>query len=495
MKRCERKTTVIDLALISFLFLALGAQSSLAQMSLTLDQALNIAMENSPTIRRTMLDLERSSELLKAQQAALKSNFSLTLNPVNYSQDRTFNQFLSAWGSNKTKESNTTFTISQPIKQTDATLTLINRFRWQDSYSGYNSIRNKAYNNNIYLRFVQPIFTYNRTQLQIRSLELDLERTKLNFLIQRLLLERQVAQIFFNVYESKMSLDIAIEEQRNQEASYQIIKNKVDAGLSALEELYQAELNLATSKSTVQNRQVTMENALDNLKQVIGVPIAEEVAVDADIAYKPVEVNLDKAMDTGLKYRMELRLNDISIETAQEDLIRVSAQNEFKGSITVSYGITGTDEQFTRLYDKPTKSQTYGLSFDIPLWDWGEKKSRIKASKASIESARLSLADEKISIAIGVRQAYRALNNLVSQIEIARQNVRNAELTYSINLERYKNGDLTSMDLNLFQSQLSQKKMSLIQALIDFKLALLDLKIESLWDFEKNQPVISQKQD
>jgi len=37
--------------------------------------------------------------------------------------------------------------------------------------------------------------------------------------------------------------------------------------------------------------------------------------------------------------------------------------------------------------------------------------------------------------------------------------------------------------------------MSLIQALIDFKLALLDLKIESLWDFEKNQPVISQKQD
>jgi len=58
-------------------------------------------------------------------------------------------------------------------------------------------------------------------------------------------------------------------------------------------------------------------------------------------------------------------------------------------------------------------------------------------------------------------------------------------LTYEINLERYANGDLTSMDLNLFQTQLSTKKMAYAQSLIDYKIQLLNLKIQSLYDFRK----------
>ena len=91
---------------------------------------------------------------------------------------------------------------------------------------------------------------------------------------------------------------------------------------------------------------------------------------------------------------------------------------------------------------------------------------------------------------INIRNAYRNLQNQVIQIEIAEQNVKNAQLTYDINLERYENGDLTSMDLNLTQTQLSENKMNLVNAQINYKLALLDMKIQSLWDFEKMEPVI-----
>ena len=91
---------------------------------------------------------------------------------------------------------------------------------------------------------------------------------------------------------------------------------------------------------------------------------------------------------------------------------------------------------------------------------------------------------------IGIRRAYRNVQNQVIQIELAVENVESAQLTYDINLERYRNGDLTSMDLNLFQNQLSQRKIGLVNAMINYKLSLLDLKIESLWDFEKNQPAL-----
>jgi outer membrane protein TolC len=98
---------------------------------------------------------------------------------------------------------------------------------------------------------------------------------------------------------------------------------------------------------------------------------------------------------------------------------------------------------------------------------------------------------EKNDIMINIRKVYRNLQNLENQILIAEQNVKNAELTYDINLERYKNGDLTSIDLNRFQSQLSEKKSTLGDALINYKVELLNLKIQSLYDFETQQPVIT----
>ena len=107
-----------------------------------------------------------------------------------------------------------------------------------------------------------------------------------------------------------------------------------------------------------------------------------------------------------------------------------------------------------------------------------------------IKNSELNFDEQKRQITLDIRKVYRSLQNLINQIDIAAQNEKNAQLTYEINLERYANGDLTSMDMNLFQTQLSQKKMSYANSLIDYKIELLNLKIQSLYDFEKNEAII-----
>ena len=474
-----------------FLLLFLSySQFSFAQEPFTLERALETAMKNSPEIKRYQLNLERSQQFLNAQKASLKSQFGLTLSPFNYSHQRRFYNFFSKYLTSETKQSMGTFSIQQPIKWTDGTLTLINEFGWLDSYSEYQDTKSKYFSNDLYLRFTQPIFTYNRTKLEFRELELDLENSALNFAIQKLLLEYQVTQNFFNVYQQKASLEISKDEYQNREQSYSIIKNKVEAGLDPKEELYQAELDLTQSKSKVQNAQVTLENYLDTFKRLIGLSLYDHITVTADISHQPVEIDLQKALDNGLKDRMEIRQRQIDVENAKYNLVKAAATNEFRGDIAISYGVTGTDEQFNEMFDSPTKNQAISLEFNIPLIDWGRKKSTVKAYKAMIESSELSLEEEKKDITIEIRRAYRNLKNLVNQIEIAEQNVRNAQLTYDINLERYKNGDLTSMDLNLIQNQLSQAKLDKISALINYKTELLNMKVLSLWDFQKNQRVV-----
>jgi outer membrane protein TolC len=287
-----------------------------------------------------------------------------------------------------------------------------------------------------------------------------------------------------------MALGISEEEYKNQQTSYDIIKSKVEGGLSAMEELYQAELNLTTSKSNLQNAVVNLENAKDDFRQYIGIPLNQDFEIEANIDFKEVLIDLNKAIENGLQTRMELRQREINIETGKDQLTVAKSTNEFAGSVDLSIGIFGENETFSQVYENRTMTPQVTLGFNIPLWDWGERRSRIKAAEASVKIDEINLAVEQTQVELGIRQVYRNLQNLVLQIEIARQNEKNAQLTYDINLERYKNGDLTGMDLSLFQNQLSQKKIDLANSLISYRMELLNLKIQSLWDFENNSSFV-----
>lgn len=464
------------------------------QRVLTLKEALEIGMEKSPSMQQVRLSLEENQHLLKAAKASLKSGFAMNITPFDYSKDRKYSDLFSLWNTVETTQSSGTFSINQPIKWTDGTLSLINSLSWQNSKSEYNSGANdKSFNNNLYLSFEQPIFTYNRTKLEFKKIELNLENAALKYAIQKLSIEKEVSQSFYDVFYNKRSLEISIEETKNNEESYQIIKNKVDAGISAKEELYQAEINLANSRSSEKDAEVQLANTLDEFKDLLGISLYDEVAVEADIDYTEVLVDLEKATQNGLKERMELRQQEINLQTEYDNLTETSALNEFKGSIALSYGIIGTNENFSKMYDESTENQKFSVSLEIPLWDWGEKKQKILAQESAIQRSKIDQSQESNAVIIGIRQAYRNLVNQLNQIQIAEVTEKNAQLTYDINLERYKNGDLTSKDLGEFQTQLSRQKLEYLRSLIQYRLALLDLKIQSLWDFERNEPVIPDK--
>ena len=477
------------------LLLSLFVVQVKAQTVMTLEQSLETAIRQSPSLQTTLFTLQRTTETLNAQRAALKSNFALTLNPLDYSNSRRFDTRFSQWYTNENLTTSGTFKIQQPILYTDGTISLTNQTGWQNSSSVVNGVtsNNKAYFNNLNLALTQPLFTYNRTLTQIKTLEYNNENAMLNYAIQRLSLEKNVSQFFYSVYTAQMSLTIKTEELANTEKSNEIIKNKVEAGLAAKEELYQSEVNLATAQSAVQQGRVSLENAKDQFKQFIGMDITTEMTVITDIVVNPMEIDSKMATDHGLASRMELRQRKINIETSQFDMLPIKASNEFRGDLTLSVGLSGDNAELSKVLDKPTNSPRVGISFNVPLWDWGERKAKIRAQEAVINTQKLNYASQEIQIRMDIRQSIRNLSNLKNQIGIALQNQKNAQLTYDINLERYKNGDLTSMDLNLYQTQLSNSKMSYAQALINYKMELLNLKIVSLYDFTTNEPVIPEK--
>jgi outer membrane protein TolC len=295
------------------------------------------------------------------------------------------------------------------------------------------------------------------------------------------------------VYIAQSNLEISKEELANAQQSYDIIKNKVEADLAARDELFQAELNLATARSSVEERIVSLDNYKDQLKQTLGLDLNTALSVITEIDVKSIVIDQVAAISYGLNSRLELRQRQIESDNLDFEMIRTKALNEFKGDISLSLGLTGDNHDFNRVYDNPTQNPRVAISFSVPIFDWGEKKARVRAQEVSKRINELNVHEDKVNIELNIRQTCRSLQNLKTQIEIAEQNVTNAKLTYDLNLTRYREGDITGMDMNQYQTQLSNKKISYTQALINYKIELLNLKILSLYDFEKETAIVPLK--
>ena len=123
-----------------------------AQDILTLDKALEFAFKNSPSIQTAAYSLKTSAENLAAQQAGLKSQFLLTLNPINISDLKTFSSLTSSYSTQDVTKTAASFSVRQPIKWTDATLTVSDNFNWQESSSSYvGGAKAGAFNNSLVL--------------------------------------------------------------------------------------------------------------------------------------------------------------------------------------------------------------------------------------------------------------------------------------------------------------------------------------------------------
>lgn len=486
-RKFSYKVILLSLFLIGF------AWEGKSQFMLTIEDALNLAEQQNPTLRDSRMELERYQQNLIAQRASLKSRFSLNLNPVNYQRNRQFETRLSQWYTNESFSTGGTFQVDQPILLTDGVISLVNSFEWRDSKStnldGLET-SNRAFQNYLYLQLAQPIFTYNTRKMALKEIELSYENAHINYALERLRAELSITRQFYSVYSAQSNLEISRDELENAQQSYDIIKNKVEADLSARDELFQAELNLATAKSNVESQITTLENERDQLKKILGIPLHENVIVVTEVTIHPVDINLDQAIQSGLSSRLELRQREMEAERLDFEMVRTKADNEFKGDIRLSIGLTGDNPAFKNIYDNPTQSPRVSVSFSVPIFDWGEKKARIKAQKIAQQIHEYQTQDQEIDIELEIRQAWRQLENYRTQISIAEQNVENAQLTYDLNLTRYREGDITGMEMNQFQTQLSNKKSSYTQALINYKVQLLNMKILSLYDFETRTAIV-----
>ena len=197
-----------------------------------------------------------------------------------------------------------------------------------------------------------------------------------------------------------------------------------------------------------------------------------------------------------------MREQDITIEQQQMSIRQQKAQGMVRGYFDAYVQKTGTsmgeidnsyaNTIYTSTHDFMDRPVNYGVgvTLSVPLLDWGENKARVRAAEARQRQNYLAKEELERSIETETRNSVAQLNNNLKRLQLLEKNVVIAEKSFAITLQRFSDGDIDSQTLALERNRLNSAYRNHLSAYIAYQLSLADIMRKTLYDFEKDEPLM-----
>lgn len=353
------------------------------------------------------------------------------------------------------------------------------------------------------VQFNQPLFQYNQVRGALKSAQLSLESLDLSYTEDELQRINQVSRQYYALFAQQSALELADQRYRQSERNYQSGVRRLNAGLIAETAVMRLDVTRMNDLDALESTRNQLEQEQFAFNRLVGLPLEEKVYADAELEYKPVTVDLDRALDLAFEQRSDLRRAEIDRELLQLNLRETVSQGRPDLQLNVGYDVTGNssltatpdqnwqthfEESLNRDNRSPNTNIT--LTLRVPIFDWGRNTSLVQRLDSQIEVVNRGINEVHQDLVRVVTDRVRAVESAMRRLEIQMRNVQVAETSYSFTQKRFDRGEITITELNQALDQLAQTRTNHLNAQIEYEMSKADLKEITLWDWETGQPVV-----
>ena len=392
-------------------------------MNEQLQKIIALALDNNRDLRIAALNIERSQALYRIQRADLFP----TVNAAGSAVEARTPGVLSSSG-----HPITTHQYSVNLWVSDYELDLFGRVR---------SLKDQA---------LEEFFA---TEEARRSVQISLVA--------------EVAGNYLTLAADKESLKIARDTFESQQASYNLIKRRFEAGASSELDLRQAQTSVDSARVDIARFTSLVAQDENALALVIGSPIPADLlpsGLSTITALKELSAGLPSEV---LQRRPDIIQSEHLLKAANANI--GAARAAFFPSITLTTSIGLSSDQLDGLFKGDTGTWSFTPRITLPIFDAGRNQANLKVSEVDRE---IFLAQYEKTIQNAFREVADALaqhGTLGEQME-AQQSLTDATaVSYRLSEARYRSG-ITSY-LNVLDAQRSL--YSAQQGLISVRLSRL----------------------
>ena len=371
--------------------------------------------------------------------------------------------------------------MDQNITFTGGTLSVFSDLSRIDQFGGNKSLT--WYSRPITVSYYQPLFTYNQFKWDRKIEPKEYERGKRNYLERMEAITINVVYAYYNLFLAKMNNTISKSNFENSGNMLKIAKERLQLGNVTKADYLQLELRMLNDSISINETEVQVHEAQMILNSFLGYDESFEVVPTMNDILPDIRMSYDLVMEKSMENSSFNLNNELSLLNAESAVAHAKASRGFSFALNARFGMSQTGPEFPQAYKNLLDQETVGVTFSIPIFDWGLGKGKVQKAKAAQEVVKAQVQQSENDYRRQMFTAVSQFNNQRQQCLVSRRAMNVASERYQLTMHRFREGNATVTDLNMAQTENDSALRQYISDVSNFWTYYYTLRRLTLYDF------------
>ena len=481
------KVLLSCLALLPFM-----ASAQTETLRLTLDDCITMARRQSINAAVALGELRSAYWQWRSYKADLLPEVSLSGTVPSW--NKRYNSYQQADGSLSFVRNNYlgldgAVSIKQKLWPTGGTLNVESSLDYLRQSGGVSG--NQFMSLPVAVTLSQPLFGVNHQKWDRRIEPLRYREAQARFLTETEQVAMQAISLYFSLLLAGEQVNIARQNLQTAEKLYEVAQAKRRMGTISENDVLQLRLDVLTARSALTNSESTRQARQFALRSFLDVEADIDPIMPEDL---PLPSLNREGQGVGLLYEEVLAhaLQNKAMATTmrrrqmEADYAVASARaNRQSVNLYAQLGYTGTGENMSNAYRTLLSNEVIQVGITIPLLDWGKRKGQRRLAESNRDIVQGQLRQQSQDFRQDIFILTEQFNNQAEQLRIACEADTIARRRYYTNVETFKIGSISTLELSDAQKAKDQARQNRIQQLFNYWYYYYQLRSIALWDFER----------
>ena len=371
--------------------------------------------------------------------------------------------------------------IRQNITFTGGTLTAYSDLSRIDQFGMEKALT--WYSQPVTISYTQPLFAYNEFKWEKLIEPKEYEKGRRAYIESMEQITIDAVEAYSTLLLARMNHEIARTNYENSVKMHDVARERLSLGSVTRDEYLQLELRMLNDSISINETMVTVRDAQMNLNSLLGYDESVEIEPVLPDNLPDVVMDYEMVLDRSLQNSTFSLGNEIDILNAQSAVAKAKADRGITMSLNARFGLSNTAPELPGAYKNPLDQEVAGLSFSVPIFDWGLGRGKVQKAKAAEAVVRAQVEQSENDYRRSIFTAVGQFNNQRRQCEVSRRAMNIASERNTLMMDKFRSGNATVTDLNTAQSESDSALQKYITDISNYWLYYHKLRQYSLYDF------------
>lgn len=333
------------------------------------------------------------------------------------------------------------------------------------------------------LSYEQPLFAFNQFKWDKLIEPKEYEKGRREYVEAMEEISRNAVKAWFNLLKARRHEAAAHFNYNNTSSMRDVAAQRLKLGTVTRDEYLQLELRVLNDSISINECAITVREAQMELNSLLGFDESAEIVPVLEEALPVIRVDYELALEKALVNSHFLLDNELNLLNARSAVAKAKAQRGISMSLNARFGLSKSGPTFQEAYRNPLEQEVFGLSFSVPIFDWGQARGRIEKAKAAEEVVKAQVQQNENDFRRKVFTAVGQFNHQRQQCAVSRRASAIAAERYALVMDKFRSGSASVLDLNTARGESDAAQTQYITDLGNYWIYYYTLRLYTLFDF------------